>query len=314
MELAQRRTELVQRLARKRAELATKEQTLLQTKREFVDISNALPVSVTMNNVHEFEAETEALCQKKEKYSEIIEWYDSMRDILEEVTGIKIVGVNNVEDSPKIIILQVLLLGSHKVEVRMKKDPRRPNTLRVDTASFVTSDVITGRMVDHKALELVIPDLKDLVRLCSNMGPVEDVQFLLRETMGRIRAIVARVDELSLLRATYLTKIGALRHSVHSFGGEDQEVVCSIREGVTVVLRLTPDCPVIRGSAYVDQIVGVGGWDQAKLGELKETINEQRHRGPVKLMDCLKSELDRLTSDGEVSIPTTPKMPERMMA
>lgn len=311
-DLTQRRAELLQRLARKRAELTTKERKLDEMNQQMSEISSKV-APVTMANVEEYEAETEEMRKHSAKYTEMMEWYDGMREMLEDITGIKILGVKNAEGSAKIMVLKVQLLVVHQVEIRMKKDPRRPNTLRVDSATFLTSDTVQGEMVDNKALELTIPDLKDLVRLCINMGPVKDLQFLLRETMARIRAIVARVDELSILRAGYLTKIGALQHSAHSFGGEDQEVVCSISEGVTVVLRLTPDCPIVAGSSYVDQIVGVGGWDPSALENLKQTINIQRHRGPVKLMDSLKQELDRLQQEGEISVPTTPKMLRRML-
>ncbi|KAI2505192.1 hypothetical protein MHU86_9280 [Fragilaria crotonensis] len=124
-------------------------------------------------------------------------------------------------------------------------------------------------------------------------------------------ASVDNTSQVELRIPEYLTKIGALHHSGHSFGGEDQEIVCSINEGVTVVLRLTPDCPIGDGSAYLDQIVGVGGWDQGILEGLRERVNDARHRSPVKLMDSLKDELSRLQEIGSISLPTTPTMPTR---
>ena len=312
--LAKRRGELTLQLTRKRAEINNKEKKLEQTTSALAEIHKDTDAPmVTADNLEEFEAETQEMQRQVNKYTEISEWYDGMRVVMEELMGITILSVNNADDG-KAILLTVQLLGAHQIEIRLKPDLRRQNNLRVQRTKFITSTVVRSPSVDkskQSPVELHIPGMEDLVRLCSNMGPIEDLKFLLREAMGRIRAIVARVDELSVLRQKYLTKIGMLHHSGHSFGGEDQEIVCSINEGVTVVLRLTPDCPIASGGVYVDQIVGVGGWDQQILEDLKETLNDARHRGPVFLMDALKDELAHLQEEGDISLPTTPCLPKR---
>jgi hypothetical protein len=128
--------------------------------------------------------------------------------------------------------------------------------------------------------------------------------------MARIRIHKARVQELTALRKEYLTKIGKLYHPADSFGGRDQEIVCSLPEGVTVVLRLTPDCPMVTGSVRVDQIVGVGGWDEGVIESLKATVNMSMCRGPLGMMKVVMAEIQRLQTDG-MALPKTPTLPQR---
>jgi hypothetical protein len=153
-----------------------------------------------------------------------------------------------------------------------------------------------------------IPSLDDLVRLSANLGSVEDLRFLLRETMTRIRTITARVNELAILRTRYLTKIGRLHYHDYSFGGQDQEIMCSLNECITAVIRLAPDCPLEEGSARLDQLVGVGGWDTEILESIEKNI--PHCKGPLQLMQVLMSEIRRLEENG-VQVPQTPSMPSR---
>jgi hypothetical protein len=313
--LAKRRAELELKLTQMKAELAAKEKKLAQANQKLNEIrqSEDAPLDVvTADNMDEFQVETQELKKKAEKFKEMSEWYDTLGGLMEELTGVKIMSVTSAAEGSSIIFIKVLLLGAHQVEIALKPDQRRhqTNNLRIDHAKFLTPTLIKSS-VAQEPLQLHIPEIHDLVRLSSNLGPVEDLRFLLRETMARVRAYSARVDELAVLRSKYVTKIGKIQHSSHSFGGEDQEVVCSVHEGITVVLRLTPDCPVVSGSSHVDQIVGVSGWEQAVLDEVKDTINAARCRGPLQLMELLKQELERLQKENGVALPSTPSMPQR---
>ncbi|KAI2510914.1 hypothetical protein MHU86_3535 [Fragilaria crotonensis] len=269
--LAQRKNELLRQIARREADLMSQEKNLAETTHRLAELRKANPniPDVTQDTLADIEAGTDEVERGVRKYEEITEWNDGTRCMIEKLTGITILSVTNAEDG-KAIILVVQLLGVHELEFRLEPDPRRQSNLRIQSAKFLTSTIVRGASVDNTSqVELRIPEVSDLVRLCSTMGPAEDLRFVLREAVARIDAMVARAHELTTLRQKYLTKIGALHHSGHSFGGEDQEIVCSINEGVTVVLRLTPDCPIGDGSAYLDQIVGVGGWDQGILEGLR---------------------------------------------
>lgn len=240
--------------------------------------------------------------RKIAEMQEMKEWYDTLRDILEELSGMKIIGVDSIGE--QMVNMKVMLLEEHQVMIGLKAVSR--NTLSVASAKFLTSANVS---VDQ-SLELSIPGLDDLVQICSTLGPVDDLRFLLREIMARIRIHKARVQELTVLRKEYLTKIGKLYHSVDSFGGRDQEIVCSLPEGVTVVLRLTPDCPMVPGSVKVDQIVGIGGWDEGLIESLKVAVNVSMCRGPRDMMKVLVAEIQRLQADG-MELPKTPTLPQR---
>jgi hypothetical protein len=115
------------------------------------------------------------------------------------------------------------------------------------------------------------------------------------------------------LRTKYLTKITdpSKNKVIYGFGGEDQEVLCSLESQITVVLRLTADCPILRGSTYIQRIVGCGGWDDTVLQRIKASVNEQRFCGPVDLMDALVEEIERVVKEEGITIPKTPVLPKR---
>ena len=167
----------------------------------------------------------------------------------------------------------------------------------------------------HSPLHTVqanIPQPTDLVELCQSLEPVEDIRLIIRETMARIRNITSRVEELAKLRTRYLTKINSSACTSYGYGGEDQEIVCSINDGISVVLRLSTDCPLLPGSVYIQQIVGVGGWDQSILERWKVRLNGMNHKTPVKLMDALVDTISKAKQEGTVPIPRTPNaLPKR---
>ena len=217
------------------------------------------------------------------------------------------------------ILLRLLLLNQHVVKVTLIHHDAPPSStdgndeiLRVANAQFETGTVLTipsGRTDSDnlsRNLSITIPPLDDLVRLASQLEPGYDLRFLLHETMARIRSLTARVDELAILRAKYLTKFANISNN-YGFGGEDQEVVCSLNAGITVVLRLTADCPILDGSCYIHQLVGVGGWDEGVLQRMKTRVNGMKsRRGPVEVMDSLVEEIGRLERDEGLVLPKTP--------
>jgi DNA primase large subunit len=142
---------------------------------------------------------------------------------------------------------------------------------------------------------------------------MQDLMFVLREALARIRILSARMNELALLRQKYLTKItdSAKNKIQYGFGGEDQEIFCSLGSQVTVVLRLTNDCPILKGSVYIQRIVGCGGWEENVLQKMKVKVNEMKMSGPVELMDALVEEIERIVEEEGVKMPKTPVLPSR---
>lgn len=196
---------------------------------------------------------------------------------------------------------------------------------RVSSAQFETPTTISDTMHEDNngnggpssssssVISMTIPPLDDLVTLSNNLKPLHDIQFILREAMSRIRIISQRVDELAQLRLKYLTKItNPMKNKIKfGYGGEYQEIVCSLSCQVTVVLRLTCDCPVLDGSAYIHQIVGVSGWDSQCLERMKKKVNTKKWRSPIQVMDSLEEEIRRVVKDEGVCLPKTPSFPMR---
>mmetsp|Transcript_15049 Transcript_15049/g.23122 ORF Transcript_15049/g.23122 Transcript_15049/m.23122 type:complete len:496 (+) Transcript_15049:186-1673(+) len=314
--LVRRRSELEIELSQLRHNSELKKKRLKETtsKLDIIRRSKDAPTQlVTEGNIEKFKVETGQIRKKVEKFKEMSAWYECLRSVMEELTGVKLLSVTNGQ-TPNNILLKLQLLGLHEVEIILVQQQRgqKCSNLRVQNARFLTSaSVFSAASKEHKTLQLSIPELDDLVRVCSSMAPAEDLRFLIRETTSRISAVTARVTELTLLRSKFVAKIGKIQASKKSFGGEDQEVVCSINKGITVVLRLTPDCPNVAGSVYIDQIVGVGGWEQNILYDIKDNLNRMRFRSPIELMNTLESETYRLENEDGVTLPRTPSIPRR---
>lgn len=246
----------------------------------------------------------------------------------------------NVEQIPGAgaIVLKVQLLEQHIVEIGLGNCANgrilttsnnssggggggAKDCFRVVSAKLITSSVLTDTLLDQDDVEsnptptvsITIPPLDDLVALAANLEPVQDLRFVLRESLARVRILSARMNELAMLRTKYLTKITdpAKNKVLYGFGGEDQEIFCSLGSQVTVVLRLTADCPILKGSVYIQRIVGCGGWEDSVLQRIKSKVNDKRMSGPVELMDALVEEIDRVVQEDGVKMPKTPVLPSR---
>jgi hypothetical protein len=288
-------------------------------------------------------AQTDEIRLQTQKLKDMSEFYESMKSATEVISGIKILSVTDAKPnkgkknmSPRqerrhsrdrlegAIVLKIQLLDQHIIEIVLC-DTKNPGAtgdyFRTVSARLLTSDVLSDTLVNHDEYEnnptptvsITIPPLDDLVALAANLEPVQDLRFVLRETLARIRTLSARMNELAELRKKYLTKItNPSKNKVnYGFGGEDQEILCSLESQVTVVLRLTADCPILKGSAYIQRIVGCGGWEDAVLQRIKTKVNEQRSNGPLDLMDLVVEEINRMVKEDGVKIPRTPTLPRR---
>jgi hypothetical protein len=313
IEMTKRKYELMNIINQKETEVKTvkKRHDECLKRIEHFHLENPDMEIVAQDNFTHFEAETDKIQAEANKYKEILKWYDGMQSIFEDFLGIQILSVDQAEES-KDISLKLKLVHGYDVEISLSEDTKCGSKLRVQSAKFLSPAFV--QIISKNGsnpLRIDIPDLDDLVSLARSLGPVEDLRFVLRESVARISAIVARVSDLSILREKYVTNIGMLSPSMNTFGGDDQEVVCSLNEGLTVMLVLSPDCPISLGSVYIDQIVGIGGWNAKVLDDLKERLNHEKHQSPVDIMKSLTQELNRLQSNGAITLPLTPVMPRR---
>lgn len=261
---------------------------------------------------------------------EIHEFYQHLTQIVEELGGIRILNVEHVPEDEKSssahqeeLRLTVLVYGTHKIQLGLKSDDtrKRPtigctkssDNLKVVYATFLTSTMLqNSNKTTPGSVHLRIPDLSDFVGIAEKMAPAENVRFVVREAAARIRTLQARVEELSELETVAVTKIYPIQN-VTSFGGDDQEVICSLeKEQVSILLRMTPDCPLVNGSVYIAQLVGIGGWDNAVVAGIEERVNAlEEYRRPIDVIRAVKKEIQRLQDHEGLRLPPTPTLPAR---
>jgi len=270
--------------------LVTENQRFLN---EYNKICGDSPITIPSdyNNVAEILSETTKLEkeikegeEKMHELQELVEWYDAMTSALNELSGIRVVNVSSAMTNDgrnnDALIVKLQLLDEYTLQVELQ-----PSSVKKDkiTQSFrVAQATLTGDlMIGEGFSQARIPPLDDLVVISQQLPEHEDLRFLIRETLARIRAVGCRVDELDNLRKSYAVTIE----------NEGERIYCSLNEGVTAVLCLSLDFPMLKGSALVEQLIGTGGWDTAELEKIRIKINTGNYKGAVQLMDALAVEI-----------------------
>lgn len=340
--LQERKAKLEIQLRRLRQETSTLKVSAEQTEAKVAEmLGGAEPPSPT-----NLQTETEETQKKIEEMKEMQSFYDGLRECMEELTGIQILEVSHLaKTSPEdeTVVLEdgakttdesetqgcrihIKALREHEIQITMRRNPENPEELRVAAAEFLTSTEIrqtvgdvgresTGEVdadkEDKKDVLVKIPPLDDLVRLCARFPPGEELRFLVRETLARIRMVQNRVVELAILHNNVLTNIGKFVHLEDGFGTQEQEVVCSLNECISVVLRLTADCPITPGSVYIHNLVGVAGWDEETVDNIKASVSKKEFKSPWALIQEIQAEITRLQDVEGLSLPKTPVLPLR---
>lgn len=293
-----------------------------------LNVTNLVNDPAALQNLKSTTAELQA---KLAKLTEISSFYENLRLLMEELGGIRILSVVQQPDNSSncciSMLLTVQLLHKYNVEIALQMTGNKNKDFVIQSAQFVSSVngnndavVVTGPAINEddedeegSVVQLRIPELDDLVQLAAasaaTMSAGENLRFVLRESLARAYMVEERVMELTVLQQMpgVVTKIGTF-----SNGTQDQEVVCSLNAAqMTTVLRLTPDCPLMDGSVYMDQLVGLGGWDAAVVNRIQETVNATKYRSPVAIVHALTDEILRLQDEEGMQLPLTPKMPVR---
>ena len=226
--------------------------------------------------------------KKIEELKEMKAWYDGLRQVMEELGGVKILQVTD-DSTNGHLILQLQLYDDYQVQVQL--EAYRQAALKLVAAKWITEPIVRPQITDAMGdnFYLSLPALDDLVEVAkTTLGPAEDVRFLVREALARIRILQERVNDLAELRQTVLTRVVG------------DQMVCSLPEGISVVLRLYE--LVVR----IDQIVGVGGWEPEIIEQIRAGIDET-NATPKSILQQIQEHIERLKQEGKV--PPTPKMP-----
>jgi hypothetical protein len=237
--------------------------------------------------------------QKIQELKEMKLFYDSLREVLEELGGVKILEV---KEDAKTHHLNLHILLYEQFQVQIELEVYRKNALKLVTAKWISNPVVHANVNDDDddnsgSLSLAMSSLDDLVQVAkTNLAPPHDVRFVVRESLARIRIQKDRVNDLALLRRHVLTKIVS-----------GDQIVCSLNDGIVIVMRLYDS--LVRA----EQIVGVSGWDAATTGKMLEEIQRNESSNtPMSIVQQVQTEIARLKQGG--MNPRTPTIPRRQNA
>lgn len=249
--------------------------------------------------------------------------YDRLRGILEELFAVQICSIEPSQHEPstdETMAIVIKILRKYEIRLGLKKSRTEnisQHEAKVCSIKLLSDPIVKSPVINtvgESTAQLTIHDLNDLVQI-AECRPIQNdnLAFIVREITARLTIVEKRVEMISDLQKIVLTNIGKLQdHSkLGSSCRQDQEVVCSFNEEqLTVVLLLTPDCPFVRGSVFIDQIVGLGGWDSTVLERIKVTMNSKEFQDPVALVQELREHVKSLQDEG-LMIPKTPSLPKR---
>ena len=231
---------------------------------------------------------------KVQELREMKLFYDSLREVLEELGGVKVLEVKE-DSNTHLLHLMILLYDEFKVQIDL--EVYRKSSLKLVSATWITDPVIHYKGDDDDkdldTFSLSMTSLDDIVQVArTNLAPPHDVRFVVRESLARIRIQRDRVNDLAILRRHVLTKVV-----------DNHQIVCSLNDGIIIVMRLYDN--LVR----VEQIVGVSGWDEATTEMIRLSIETNENITPTSIVEHVQSELKRLKEGG--MNPRTPTMPKR---
>jgi hypothetical protein len=285
-DLQQRKQQLQYQLDQLRKEREERHKRVMQYQSEVALLEEEeKDMNLQGKNPEEFRAKIQELKQMQE-------FYDNLREILEELGGVKILTVKEDHENQH-LHLTILIFQQHKVEIEM--EVYRKNSLKLVDAKLVTNPVVMSTVSCEEQFSLGINPLDDLVQFAkTSMGPPHDVRFLIRETCARIRILQDRVNDLAILRQHYLTRVV----------GNDQ-IVCSLNENIAIVMRLYDQW------VRVEQVVGLG-WETAVTDRIHAAVpDKDESLKPTMVVEIVQKEIARLQTEEGFVIPRTPELPTR---
>jgi len=224
-------------------------------------------------------------------------------------------------DGDDMMVLVVKLLNKYDVEIGMtsvvpadagsRRKPEEPR-LKVVYARYLNNDdnpdnKIRGPAAEEggagTCIELDLPSLDDLVRITRRDKKLflltdGSIRFVVGEAISRIENLQALAGELAILKEQEtsdfaIVKLPSAADDVKdskAFGDEGLNIICTVGERDTatkIVLRLTPDCPMIEGSAYIAESDSENPNVRKTVDEFKEHRNHH-FSSPVALVRGLK--------------------------
>ena len=291
LQLEQERMEQLQQRKRQlQQELASLSQQTQAAKSK--SQSTKIELEQLQSNTNDDSDHSQGLQEKITELIEMKEWYDSLRHLMEELGGVQIVSVT--EGSNRTLMIQLQLYDLYPMQVSLQT--YRQTSLQLVDAQWVGGPLqVTNNnhMDDDKdtpSFSLPLESLDDLVQVSkSTLGPVDDLRFVVREAMARIRIMQQRVIDLHKARQHVLTKVVG------------DQVVCSWNDGIVVVLHYFDHL------VKVEQVVGIGGWETGKIQELKEVLQPLTSLNEI--VETVQTQIQEWRQQGVH--PGTPTLPKK---
>jgi len=315
---------LKQRVAALRAEASATKSTIAPAEKRVVtareEFESALTRAKELTNVaslrdfDELKKINAEISRQEAEWEDNASLYESLTNIIEELGGVRIISVSKGSDDR--ISFTVGISNEHQVKIGLERVVKKPvhnkNDMKVTSAELLTPSIVELSVLgNEQAVRLDIPRLSDLVGLADGLAPGENLRFVLHEACSRVNAIHRRAEDLLKLQSEAITKIGKIVPS-NSFGGHDQEIVCTLEEErIAIVLRLTPDCPIVQDSVHIQQLVEIGGWDEAVVQSMMNELRSKQFQSPLQVVAALKEHVCGLVARG-IKLPPTPSLPSRM--
>jgi hypothetical protein len=283
-------------LQHRKKELLAKLHKLQEDHRE-IELSNAEAdanlsiLSYDSEAIAEIEKDNEILKEKITSNEEMATYFETMRLVTEEISGVRILAVEEGITKDMDVLLRVEVLRSHQVEIGLAEDSQRKVGLRVASARLLTPPVIKVEVPTEPSttVELPIPVLDDLVLLAQPQPRTKALAFLIQEIIARIEMIHERAQELRLIYEDEAFQIEKSSSASNSYGRCDHEVIVTLKEfDVKVLVRMTPDCPRLPGSAFLDQISGPA---TDELQPVLQSSRKMKAKRPITLLRTLQKRL-----------------------
>lgn len=237
----------------------------------------------------EIEKDNEKLREKIDANKEMAAYFETMRLVTEELSGIRVLAVEDGNGDGVDVVLRLEILYSHQLEISLQADDYKKDCLRVASARLLTPPVITVEVGDDRAkhLELTIPMLDDLVSLAQPQPRSKALAFVIQETACRIEMITKRAEELYRLVDNESYHIEKGEPATNDYGRCDYEVVVTIvGHNVRALVCMTPDCPRVSGSVYLKDISDESNQD------ILEASKSTLYKRPEDLLEDVKKMLD----------------------
>ena len=251
------------------------------------------------------EKENERLQQQLNQLCTIKSEYSHRRLLLEELSGIKIESIEEekIKEDHVLVHVKLLLLQKYKLQATLESHHRQ--RIRIVNAEFVS---------DSNEENLYLPPLNDLIPSAQDFCPgilqphnqsnqSAGFRFLVHQALGRLETYKMRHEEVLQLRE--FCRVEVCRNKSDPEDHLFQKVVCVMpwkNTEVTAVLRVTPDCPCVPGSIFVESI----SCPQETLSHFQSRLQSEQgeYSSALKLAKYIQEALDSGEWAKPVNAPT----------